>query len=268
MPTNRLLVELQYFLSLLNPFSNRILVRENAYRLKLRAFKRDAVGRKLFKTGSLGKAFTDWLLEQYGNKGGNFIDVGANLGYYSCLFASLSKSNGTVLSIEPEPSNLSLLKENIRINALHNIRVFPVAVGNTEGEVTLNLYKGSNRGRHSIVAKNSGRTVKVPLKRIDDVAKQVFPEGQRIALIKIDVEGYEPFVLEGAKQTLTRTDAVAIEYSPSLLPLGENSKNFLIELSEEFSKISEVTPNAVQQISLEQCFLSDQQRDLIFEREK
>ncbi len=162
---NKLIVDLRYFLSLLNPFVNKLLVHEKTRNLKFYVFKRDAVGRRLFKTGSLGTAFTKFLLERFEEKGGNFIDIGANLGYYSCIFGFLAKSKGLVLSIEPEPDNLVLLKENVKINELDNIKIFAVAVGNADAEVTLNLYKGSNRGRHSIVAANSGRTVTVPLNR-------------------------------------------------------------------------------------------------------
>lgn len=268
MSMNNLLVDLKYFLSLLNPLSSKILVKENARKLQFYAHKRDAVGRKLFKAGTLGEAFTYWLLQQFEEKGGNFIDIGANLGYYSCLFGFIANKNGLVLSVEPEPDNLVLLRENIRINNLESIQISPVAVGNTNGEVTLNLYKGSNRGRHSIVAANSGRTVKVPLKRVDDLAKDFFPAEQRINLIKIDVEGYEPFVLEGAHDTLLRTDAVAIEYSPYLLQpsVGGHTGSFLKHLAVEFPRISEVTEKTIRPITLEQCLSSYDQRDLLFER--
>ncbi len=267
MALNKMLVDFRYFLSLLNPFSSKLLIHESARNLGFYVFKRDVVGRRLFKTGSLGKAFTEWLLKRYEEKGGNFIDIGANLGYYSCLFGFVAKSNGLVLSVEPEPENLFLLNENVKLNKLKNIRIFPVAVGNADGEVTLNLYKGSNRGRHSIVVTNSGRTVKVPLKRIDDLANELFSEGQRIDFMKIDVEGYEPFVIEGARATLLRTDAVAIEYSPYLLhTFGNDAGNFLRELAEQFPKISEVTEDSIHPIDLEQCLASDDQRDLIFER--
>jgi len=264
---NKLLADLRYFLSLLNPFSNKLLVHGKTRNLRFYVFKRDAVGRRLFKTGAFGTAFTEWVLKRYEKKGGNFIDIGANFGYYSCLFGFVAKSNGLVLSVEPEPENLFLLNENVKLNELKNIRIFPVAVGNADGEVVLNLYKNSNRGRHSILAANSGRTMTVPLKRIDDIAGELFFEGQRIDLMKIDVEGYEPFVIEGAHVTLLRTDAVAIEYSPYLLhSFGKDAGNFLRKLAEKFPKISEITDASIHPIDLEQCFASDDQRDLIFER--
>src|SRR6202142_2416350 len=175
----------------------------------MRAYKRDAVGRGLYRRKVHEPALTKFLLMRFANSAEkNFIDVGANIGYFSCLLAKLAGPAGKVLAIEPEPQNLKLLEQNIKITNLTNVVVHSGALGAREGSAMLGLYKASNRGRHSILDTDAKARIHVPVRTLDDVARNSGKNVSSWSLVKIDVEGYEGFVLDGAREILPRIETL------------------------------------------------------------
>ena len=63
--------------------------------------------------------------------GDTVLDLGANIGYFTLLFAKLVGNNGIVFAFEPEPQNIALLTKNIKINNYKNVTLVPKAVSNT-----------------------------------------------------------------------------------------------------------------------------------------
>ena len=131
-----------------------------------------------------------------------FVDVGANVGYFTCL----ARHRGTrVVAIEPAAGNLDLLFLNIKANGWNEVEVLPVGLGGEPGLATL---YGDGTGA-SLVTRWAGvsdvwqRTI--PLTTLDAVLGGRFA-GQRL-LIKIDVEGAEHAVMAGAAATLERRPA-------------------------------------------------------------
>lgn len=128
------------------------------------------------------------------------IDVGANVGFYSCLAATRGVP---VVAIEPHPANQQLLCRNLQLNALeHTVEVFPMGLSDRPGLLPL---FGDDTGA-SFVQNWSGnvstRPHVVPVNTLDAIIGGRF-EGKRL-LIKIDVEGFESMVLKGARMTLER----------------------------------------------------------------
>jgi FkbM family methyltransferase len=129
-----------------------------------------------------------------------FVDVGANIGYYACLARSMGRH---VIAIEPLPQNLNHLYFNLRANRWNDVEVHPVGLSDRVGLAT--LYGASMTGASLIPGwagswKRIRRTI--PLSTLDIVLGGRF-EGEPM-LIKIDVEGVEHAVLEGALRTLER----------------------------------------------------------------
>lgn len=125
--------------------------------------------------------------------GGIFVDIGASLGYYSVL---LSRNFKTVLAFEPHPDNVKAMRDMTRFAKIPNIFVLPVAVSDSEGEAI--LYVGTFSATHSF-SRGSLTTDKVlPVRtvRLDSVVKET------VDLVKIDVEGAEWRVLEGAEKII------------------------------------------------------------------
>jgi hypothetical protein len=131
----------------------------------------------------------------------------------------------------------------------------------------LGLYKPSNRGRHSILDTTATSQVKVPVRTLDEIASSSRTSVQSWSLLKIDVEGYEAFVIDGAKNTLPRVEALVMEFSPTLLKKsGADPAEILMTLSAHFPKIYRMGASDLVRTSAQDCRETDQQVELWFER--
>ncbi|MEL6495299.1 MAG: FkbM family methyltransferase [Cyanobacteria bacterium J06623_7] len=131
----------------------------------------------------------------------NILDVGANIGCTSLLFSDLGQQ---VIAFEPLPRTFELLQKNINLAQKKNIQALPFALGDEARETEM-FFLDANRSMAFILDRTSrddSQAAVIEVKRLDDV----FPELglDRLDLIKIDVEGYELRVLEGARQTINR----------------------------------------------------------------
>ena len=135
--------------------------------------------------------FETELVKREVKKGDIVLDVGANIGYYTLIFAKLVGTGGRVFAFEPEPNNFALLEKNIEINGYKNIQLFKKAVTSKSGKV--NLYLNINtEGGHSIYkSKDSGKRIEVESVCLDDFIDE------KVDFIKIDVEGSEGEVIKG-----------------------------------------------------------------------
>lgn len=147
----------------------------------------------------------DWLHTKYIFKrakmtsGGLFVDVGANLGYFSLLWAGLAK-NGRVVSYEASPRNVGIFNETISRNGLSDvISLVPKALGSYNGTVTFDVGPNEQTGWGGISENPSPDTISVPIVRLDEE----LPDTQ-IDLLKIDVEGADTWVLHGSEALLKK----------------------------------------------------------------
>lgn len=140
------------------------------------------------------------------------FDVGVNYGYTS---AWISRWADQVYTFEPNPNNAAMIREQLRIRQIDNVEHIPTAISDHQGEGVLHLK--SFDGHHSlgdIGASSTVGTMRVPVTTLDCFAET---RGiNRVSLLKIDVEGFEPEVLRGARGLLsTRAiDLILFECSP------------------------------------------------------
>jgi FkbM family methyltransferase len=215
-----------------------ILVKTECIQMSLYVFRRDVVGRTLYKTGCWDKPITEYLLGKINKTPINVIDVGANLGYYSCLFSLKSSINSRIIAIEPDNENFNILLKNIELNSLKNINAKRVAVGDISGPAHIKKYKTSNRGKHQLV-KGAAIDNNVEAVTLDDLLIENFRPNEKIDFLKIDIEGYELRALRGAQEMLKRTKNIIIEYLPEeydssdrnemRIMLGSNFKYYLYD---------------------------------------
>jgi len=144
------------------------------------------------------------------SEGDVFIDVGANIGYYSILAGKIVGEKGQVIALEPVPNTVKVLDLNIKLNNLKNIRVIPEAAWSNSS--LLNIYLPGGYYGWASPVKWHGSNFLVNATSLDDVSKKI----SAIKLLKIDVEGSEYQVLMGAKETLGKTKHVVIEASENL----------------------------------------------------
>jgi FkbM family methyltransferase len=140
-------------------------------------------------------------LRQCATRGAVVYDVGANAGYYALLASRLVGPRGRVVAFEPEPRNAAFLREHVRLNDAANVEVVEAAAGDTAGERGF-ARRGTGRGRL-----DERGELRVRVVRLDDCIAGGMPTP---SLIKIDVEGGELAVLEGAAQLLAGTRPVLL----------------------------------------------------------
>ncbi len=159
--------------------------------------------------------FTREVFAHHCKPGARIMDVGAQFGIYTVIGARRSPG-GQVVAFEPEPNNFALLCLNARINRVADrISCHELAVGDSAGEADLYVYQGSDS--HAFY-RHPEALVKEVLRR-EVVAADDFLGATRFDLIKLDIEGHEPFALEGMKKTLEASDDVVLicELAPEYL---------------------------------------------------
>jgi FkbM family methyltransferase len=157
------------------------------------------------------------------------VDVGANVGQFAVACAKIFPGI-TVHSFEPLPNCLKQLKRNVL--RLGGVLVYPVALGAECGEVTMHVNSHSHsssilalgeRHRRAFPDAREIDDIKVRMSTLDVEMKSLSLEGP--VLLKLDVQGYELQVLEGAVETLRTVDYVLLE--ASLRPLYEGERTFM-----------------------------------------
>lgn len=184
------------------------------------------------------------LINKYALAGYDFIDVGANIGLHS-LTASKANSLIEIFSFEPEPDNFLSFIKNIGLNECKNIRPFCLGLGNVNTIISMNINEGWNKGKHSIkVNFNDCKTkINIPISQLDDFSQNI---SSRQLIMKVDVEGFEQEVLEGAKKILNQTENVVIIIELLEEINGVNTCQEIINFLEEnnFNTILKIEENS------------------------
>lgn len=146
-------------------------------------------------------------IRKYVAAGDTAYDIGANLGYVSLSLAKQVGPSGQVVAFEPVPRNIELLRQNIELNGIRNIRLLEVAASDKNGEAVIRL--AENLATASLVwHRNNPAATALSIKTValddlvaaGDLAQPTF--------VKIDVEGAEGAVLLGMRRTLASSNPV------------------------------------------------------------
>jgi len=138
------------------------------------------------------------VFERYCRPGMTVVDVGANLGYYSLLAARLVGGSGRVVALEPNSENCRLLLSSLRLGRVANVELIPVACDTASGWAYYSTHVGSNGGLVDDDDLLGHPGVVVPTFRLDDVVSGP------VHFVKLDVEGAEGRVVQGATRILER----------------------------------------------------------------
>ncbi len=178
------------------------------------------------------------LFHKYLKPGMSVVDIGANIGYFSILSASLVGPEGHVIAVEPNAENVRLLEMSRRANDFQNLEIMLMAASDRNGLLVLNA--GESNGTTASLNANpdllKGATL-VPSVRLDSL----IPRDRKLDFLKIDVEGAEQLALKGAAETLSLHKPVIVsEFSPYALPhfsgcTGEAYLGFITDLGYSLS---------------------------------
>jgi FkbM family methyltransferase len=158
--------------------------------------------------------------------GGTFIDVGANIGLVSVPAVERSAAIG--IAFEPEPRNFALLSRNVaRHQLVHRIECHELACYASSGRLRLAL-SDDNLGDHRLLClaePSERRSIEVNTCRLDDVLRE--RDLPHPIVLKVDAQGSEVGVFEGASETLARCDFVVTEYWPAgIVEHGHHAQSF------------------------------------------
>jgi FkbM family methyltransferase len=153
---------------------------------------------------------------------GLFLDVGANVGYFSLLLAH-SMPNGRVIALEPNPPIAALLEESIARNQLGDrITLHRVAAADTAGTLQFGV-DPANTGHSRLANEHHAGSISVETVVLDEWLPPLL-DGRRLSLVKIDVEGAECRVLRGMSRLIAEhRPAIVVEgYDEHLREFGDS----------------------------------------------
>ena len=169
-----------------------------------------------------------------------FADIGANIG--SCSLVALAM-NFTTIAFEPLPTNLHIFTRSIFANPafLPKVTLYPIALGNTETTVTFK-FKYDNLGSSSILDGFDG--IHNPNFHVrESTLSHIFQNfNKTIEFMKIDVEGYEPYVIEGG-ENLLKNHQVKIIYYERTCHTREIDPNIFQKMDYLFEKYNYISSN-------------------------
>ncbi len=234
------------------------------------------------KYGSWEGNISNWIISKFQDQNSLcFIDIGANFGWYTCLFSILGGEKGKIFSIEPSPDNLYFLKKNIKNNKLKNISLFECAVGDKKSFLPLYFANPENPGAHSLIKDTPQQNLKNKYLKVKvNTLDSLFEDLEIIHLMKIDIEGFELNALKGGMETLKKVQNLLVEFSPHLWGNPyEEAKNFFNILSEsghkpnilEFGSLKEINKNDLNKMlnflknkNLKEIPIREIQKDFVF----
>jgi len=192
--------------------------------------KKGRTTRYVILTGTLGEPDIVNLIKNKVNEGMIVLDVGANIGIITLLLSKQVGTFGHVFSFEPDPSLYNILKENIELNNLKNVSIFPLAISDKAGisKLSLNQTQDGDNRLDSVTMRQD--CIEVETTTLDEFCTKhdILPD-----FIKMDIQGSEPKALEGMKKVVLKNPNIKLltEFYPSAIIDVDNSpKNFLEDL--------------------------------------
>jgi FkbM family methyltransferase len=155
--------------------------------------------------------------------GMTFVDVGANVGYFTALAAGLVGPTGCVIAFEPSPYAFARLQRLTEVNRLSQVKLVQAGLSDRSGIAHLYEGVGSHNHTPTMVAHENATKTAVAVRTLDATPEEMGVE--QIDLMKIDVEGYEPYVLADAADLLRqrRVRSILCEFNSHWLARNGSS---------------------------------------------
>lgn len=245
-----------------------MLARASLLSAKFTVMSKDIVGRSIYRTGMYEKALSLHLLNTLGFKQGDvFLDVGANIGWYSVIlgkkFPQLS-----IYAFEPDPNNFALLTSNLQRNGLKQATAVAKGASHESSEQKLYQYKDSNLGKHSMISDHHGPHITVSTITLDQFCMQQAIALERVKFIKMDIEGFEMCALKGAVELLAHGPKILMEISPEPMQKTGYSVDDLCDFMASFGYAPRIAHSLTcEPVSMEQVrAMTDPALDVIWEK--
>lgn len=173
-------------------------------------------------------------------KGDTVVDMGANIGYFTCLFAQLVGETGKVFAFEPETKNFEILKKNVEANGYKNVTIEQKAVADKTQKIT--MYLSNSPKDHRIYSYDQNRdSIEIDGITLDDYFKNY---DKKIDFIKSNIQGADCGAIQGMRNIIKKSKPelkIITEFTPSMLKgFGTDPGECLDLLLEEGFKFFDV----------------------------
>lgn len=212
---------------------------------KLYVMPNDYIGAGIMSSGTY-EPHVSQLLRRHLKEGDVFLDLGANVGYFSMLASSLVGLEGKVISFEPNPQNLQLIYQSQIENDFTNQVVYPYAASD-ESKILRFTTVGSNGGVVTDHATEQRYFLLVQAVTVDNILSN-----QRVSLVKLDVEAHEPYVIRGMQNLLrVQRPLLITEFHPWAMQINnkEAPEAYLVQLEDLGYRLSVIFPSEVKWMS-------------------
>lgn len=139
-------------------------------------------------------------------EGDTVIDIGANIGYYTLLFAKWVGPTGKVYAFEPEPTNFQLLEKNVKANNYKNITIFQKAVSDKNDKLSFYISDESSAANQLFKPQKFSQIIDVDSVKLDEC----LPIDEKINFIKLDIQGAEGTAIKGMNSILKNNSNTVI----------------------------------------------------------
>lgn len=175
-------------------------------------------------------------LRQLLKPGMTFLDIGANIGYFTLLGATLVGKTGKVVAFEPQQSNCQLLEKSIAANELQNVTLYPYAAAEKAQTLTFTGGGADSNGRIINPSETLAQAYQLPT--IEAVVlDEHLANIESLDVVKMDIEGAEPRAWQGMQQLITKfRPVVLMEFAPDLIRVtsGTEPAALLDSLQEQY----------------------------------
>lgn len=176
---------------------------------------------------------TQLIIRAFVKPGDTLIDVGANIGMITLLASRQVGPTGQVLCFEPNPSACAALRRVIQLNDIKNVEIYELALSNVSETKTLSVTLGHD-GLGTLADVTGKREFEVTYPVMTMPGDSILPQTlDGDVFIKIDVEGFEPFVLEGLRDTIQKYRPIILtEFEPAHLERAGTSASALFAFAD------------------------------------
>jgi FkbM family methyltransferase len=176
--------------------------------VKINLYKDSVLSRLIYE--GFEQEETDYIIKTL-KKGDVFVDIGTNIGLFSLMASKIVGEEGKVLCFEPSPVTFSRLKENIGLNDFKNVEIKNIGLSDSKGELTFYVSNNGHDAWNSFAPSQDNKlesSIQVPVSTLD--IELINIDKNKIKLVKIDVEGWEKFVLFGGKDFLVNFNPIVM----------------------------------------------------------